>query len=253
MNTHLIDSLSPIIYPFGETAWVIESCHAKGPTYDSDQILDEQKVFWQLKESIDGLSIKGIKESVLGQRNLTVIFDPFLISDEEIRALLNNIWSQCLKRYKQQYRGESSPKKSASAALKLPIYFGGQYGPDLEPLASSLNMSCEYFVQQYCRPLYTVLFLGFQPGFAYLHGLPKALKAPRLANPRTQIPAGSLAIGGGQTGIYPSNSPGGWQIIGRISDAFMPLFDPSAHPPTRLKAGDILHFLPQTHTGSISH
>lgn len=236
------DGLEAVIYPLAEYALVIESLTTQAIPSDSPQALAVQTAFWSLSDKVDKLAIKGIKESVLGQRNLTVVFDPFLADRLRVSETLVSLWSQCQQSLPDPRLDDQAP------TLRLPIYFGGEQGPDLRALAASLTMSCEQVVQQYCRNLYTVLFLGFQPGFAYLHGLPQSLIAPRLTHPRGKIPAGSLAIGGEQTGIYPSDSPGGWQIIGRISDAFMPLFDPHARPPNRLQPGDTIHFYPQTHT-----
>jgi len=90
---------------------------------------------------------------------------------------------------------------------------------------------------------YTVYMMGFQPGFPYLGGLNPAIATPRLPTPRTRVPAGSVGIAGNQTGIYPSQSPGGWRLIGRTD---LRLFDPSADPPCLLNPGDIIRFVPVT-------
>jgi KipI family sensor histidine kinase inhibitor len=94
-------------------------------------------------------------------------------------------------------------------------------------------------VKQYCRVTYRVGCIGFTPGFPYLAGLPENLAIPRRANPRKEVPAGSVAIGGTQTGIYPAKSPGGWHVIGRTS---LRLFDPAKNPPAFLQMGDVIHF-----------
>ena len=95
-------------------------------------------------------------------------------------------------------------------------------------------------VKQHCAAEYQVFFMGFQPGFAYLGGLPEALATPRRAQPRTRVPAGSVGIGGSQTGVYPASSPGGWQLIGHTR---LKLFDPTAAQPTLLQPGDRVRFV----------
>jgi len=125
--------------------------------------------------------------------------------------------------------------------VKIPVSYGGQDGPDLEDVARHCGLSAARVIDLHTAPLYLVYFLGFSPGFPYLGGLPGELATPRLATPRKRVPAGSVAIGGSQTGIYPMESPGGWRIIGRTS---MLLFNAEAEPPALLRAGDCVRFLP---------
>ena len=124
---------------------------------------------------------------------------------------------------------------------EIPVVYGGEAGPDLPALAARAGLSERAWIEFHATAEYTVVFLGFQPGFAYLRGLPEALNAPRRDSPRTRVPAGSLAIGGAYTGIYPAAGPGGWQIIGR-SDAV--LFDPGREPPALFVPGDRVQFVP---------
>jgi KipI family sensor histidine kinase inhibitor len=131
---------------------------------------------------------------------------------------------------------------SASAHARtvvVPVRYGGDSGPDLEPLAARLGLSAQGLVERHAHGEYRVAMLGFAPGFPYLLGLDPALHAPRLANPRLRVPRGSVAIGGAQTGIYPSELPGGWQLIGRTPLA---LFDATREPACLLAAGDTVHF-----------
>jgi KipI family sensor histidine kinase inhibitor len=125
---------------------------------------------------------------------------------------------------------------------EIPVVYGAEAGPDLRALAARTGMSERAFIAAHASTEYTVAFLGFQPGFAYLRGLPEALQAPRRTSPRTRVPAGSLAIGGAYTGIYPASGPGGWQIIGR-ADAV--LFDAERAPPALFAPGDRVRFAPQ--------
>lgn len=112
--------------------------------------------------------------------------------------------------------------------LEVPVFYGGEYGPDLGFCADRLGLSVSQFVEAHCEPSYSVAFFGFLPGFAYLYGWPTKNSLPRLDTARPKVPAGSVAIAGAQCGIYPSDSPGGWRILGRtpleVIDASRPNF-----------------------------
>jgi KipI family sensor histidine kinase inhibitor len=124
---------------------------------------------------------------------------------------------------------------------EIVVEYGGKAGPDLPALAKRAGMGVADYIDRHTAVDYTVAFLGFQPGFPYLRGLPPALHAPRRATPRLQVAAGSVAIGGAYTGIYPAGGPGGWHIIGR-TDAT--LFDPQRTAPALLMPGDQVRFVP---------
>lgn len=124
--------------------------------------------------------------------------------------------------------------------VDVPVVYGGDAGPDLAPLADELGLAADELVARHAAGDYRVAMLGFAPGFPYLLGLDPALAAPRLATPRTRVPAGSVGIGGAQTGIYPREGPGGWRLIGRTD---LPLFDPAREPPSLLLPGDRLRFV----------
>ncbi|HEX7971244.1 MAG TPA: 5-oxoprolinase subunit PxpB [Thiobacillus sp.] len=124
---------------------------------------------------------------------------------------------------------------------EIAVEYGGVAGPDLSALAKQAGMSAADYIEQHASADYIVAFLGFQPGFPYLRGLPAALHAPRRASPRLRVAAGSVAIGGIYSGIYPTAGPGGWHIIGR-TDAV--LFDPQRDAPALLMPGDRVRFVP---------
>ena len=119
--------------------------------------------------------------------------------------------------------------------IEIPVRYGGVAGPDLAEVAGHTGLSAEQVIERHSAGTYRVAMLGFAPGFPYLLGLDPALAAPRRADPRLSVPAGSVAIGGGQTGIYPQTLPGGWQVIGRTP---LRLFDLRAQPPSLLMPGD---------------
>jgi KipI family sensor histidine kinase inhibitor len=123
---------------------------------------------------------------------------------------------------------------------EIPVTYGGVAGPDLAELAKLAGMDEADYINSHLTAEYSVAFLGFQPGFPYLHGLPRALHAPRRASPRIRVAAGSVAVGGAYTGIYPANGPGGWQIIGRTTAV---LFDPQRAAPALMRPGDRVRFV----------
>jgi KipI family sensor histidine kinase inhibitor len=127
------------------------------------------------------------------------------------------------------------------ALHEIAVEYGGIAGPDLPVLAEQAGMDATDYIKSHAAVEYSVAFLGFQPGFPYLQGLPRALHARRRVSPRVRVAAGSVAIGGPYTGIYPASGPGGWQIIGRTAAA---LFDPQHEAPALLVAGDCVRFVP---------
>ena len=125
---------------------------------------------------------------------------------------------------------------------EIPVVYGGAFGPDLPELARRVGMGESDYIHKHAAAEYIVAFLGFQPGFPYLRGLPGAMHAPRRASPRIRVVAGSVAIGGTYTGIYPASGPGGWQIIGRTEAV---LFDPQRKAPALMMPGDRVRFVPR--------
>lgn len=164
---------------------------------------------------------------VCGWHNLTVVFDPLALGGEAVLAELAAAWA-------------GSPTQPPAARQRvLRVRYGGAHGPDLAALAAHAGLNETDTIALHAAAVYTVAFVGFQPGFAYLSGLPEALHMPRRAEPRMRVPAGSVAIGGAQAGIYPAASPGGWQLIGHTAQ---PLFDPQAAEPSWLQPGDHVRF-----------
>lgn len=127
---------------------------------------------------------------------------------------------------------------------ELPVCYDADCAPDLDDVARSAGLSRDEVVARHAGADYVVHFIGFTPGFPYLGGLPSRLSTPRLERPRVRVPAGSVAIAGSQTGIYPHATPGGWRLIGRTPVA---LFDPTGEPPALLAMGDRVRFVSVTH------
>jgi KipI family sensor histidine kinase inhibitor len=125
--------------------------------------------------------------------------------------------------------------------IEIPTLYGGDSGPDLDYVASHNGLTPEEVVQIHASGTYRIYMLGFTPGFPYLGGMDERIATPRLETPRTKISGGSVGIAGAQTGIYPIDSPGGWQIIGRTPLA---LYDPQREEPILLQAGESIRFVP---------
>jgi KipI family sensor histidine kinase inhibitor len=173
----------------------------------------------------------GFFDAVPGARTLFVVFDPRKLTRarlaEEVR----------------QSGGEAGGQLDARRALEIPVFYDAdsKTGPDLDELSRRVGLNREEFARRHAQARYRVAFLGFAPGFPYMTGLPGELHAPRLATPRTRVPAGSVGIGGQYTGIYPEETPGGWRLIGR---APVRLFDAGRNPPALLLPGDSVRFQP---------
>lgn len=127
--------------------------------------------------------------------------------------------------------------------IEIPVCYGGDFGPDLGFVAAHCGLSEEEIIAIHSSGDYLVYMIGFAPGFPYLGGMPERIAAPRHRTPRTVIPRGSVGIAGGQTGVYPIATPGGWQLIGRTP---LELFRPESEYPSLLRAGDKVRFKPIT-------
>ncbi|MEG2984683.1 MAG: 5-oxoprolinase subunit PxpB, partial [Peptostreptococcaceae bacterium] len=125
--------------------------------------------------------------------------------------------------------------------VEIPVLYGGEFGPDIETVARHNNLSVEEVMDIHSKGEYLVYMLGFTPGFTYLGGMDNKIETPRLEIPRVKIPAGSVGIAGKQTGVYPIDSPGGWQLIGRTP---IKLYDINKERPILLSAGDYVKFVP---------
>ena len=170
----------------------------------------------------------GFVDAVVAARTLLVKFDPLLFDREDFQRQ-SAFWEI-------NFAALPLPRRH-----EIPVWYGGPAGVDLEELAVERGISARRFVELHSAATYTVAFLGFTPGFPYLTGLPDALAARRRETPRTQVPAGSVAIGGSYSGIYPSSTPGGWRLIGRTP---LELFDPGLESPALVAPGDIVRFTP---------
>jgi KipI family sensor histidine kinase inhibitor len=158
------------------------------------------------------------------------LFDGMRVDPDDVRGWLE---AQCRD-------DTESMIAQPSRLVEIPVRYGGSFGDDIIGAAAELGLAPTELIARHSAPLYTVAMIGFAPGFPYLSGLDPALALPRLATPRTRVPAGSIGIGGAQTGIYPRESPGGWRLIGRTP---LTLFDPQRAAPSLLAPGDRVRFV----------
>lgn len=212
------------IQPLGDTGIIIQF-----GTEISEAIYQQirQYVYW-LEQSC----IEGIVEWVPAYTTLAVFYRPNIISYDELSQKLLKIGEKI----------ESMPVPDP-IVIEIPTLYGKEAGPDIQFVAETNGLSEEEVVKIHSSSDYLIYMIGFVPGFPYLGGMDKRIAAPRKKTPRSRIPAGSIGIAGEQTGIYPLETPGGWQIIGRTP---VKLYDPQKQDPTLLKAGDYIRFVPIT-------
>lgn len=198
------------------------------PSAAQQPALPTQQKLWQLTYWLESQRDSlGLIEIVPGMGNLLL--------RASRKTLLNTLRDLVLTHWPQL------PEKDVPGRLlEIPVTYGGVNGPDLEAAAAQCGISKERFISLHSRTVYRVYCLGFQPGFAYLGGLDPALELPRLSTPRLSVPAGSVAITGSQTAVYPTNSPGGWHIIGHTETR---MFDPQSEHPSLLLPGDSVRFV----------
>jgi KipI family sensor histidine kinase inhibitor len=184
----------------------------------------------QLAFYLRGSSPSGVIEWVPGYVSLLVYYDPKMTCFEEVRVWIEKGLAAC-----QEERVQPCKR------VEVFVVYGGEAGPDLAFVARHHGITPAEVVRIHTAAVYKVGMMGFTPGFAYLMGLNPSIRTPRLATPRTDVPAGSVGIADTQTGIYPLDSPGGWQLIGRTEQH---LFDPSQQQPFLLSPGDEVCFIP---------
>jgi KipI family sensor histidine kinase inhibitor len=160
--------------------------------------------------------------------SLLIDFDPLRLTHEEVEDLVGPLLSN-----------PKRPIPADSPLIEIPVCYDSEFAPDLANVAQHCSLSEPQVIAAHCAGSYFVYFLGFSPGFAYLGGVPAELHVPRLSSPRKHVPAGSVGLAGAQTGIYPNDSPGGWQLIGRTP---LRMFNSAANPPSRLQPGDHVRF-----------
>lgn len=215
--------MKPTISPVGDRAISIDFGQVIDPTIN--------RHIRQTIERIKELQLDGIIELVPTYCALLVEYDAMLYSYSEICNIIEPTFEE----------GMANTTNELVTVVEVPTVYGGEFGPDLSFVASHNHLSEDEVISIHSGTDYLVYMLGFIPGFTYLGGMDLRIATPRLSSPRTLIPAGSVGIAGEQTGTYPSDSPGGWQIIGRTP---VTMYDMSKAQAALLKAGDYVRYVP---------
>ena len=208
------------IVPAGDSGIIVEFEERIDPAVNARAIA--------LAEHVQAAAVAGVRDVVPTYRSVAVYFDPLRT---DLQGLMERL---------EREASDTSPVASAARApLRIPVCYGGDLGPDLSGVAAFANMTEDEVIRAHAAATYRVFMLGFVPGFAYLGIVDSRIAMPRRSTPRVRVPAGSVGIAGVQTGIYPAETPGGWQLIGRTP---VKPFDPARTDPFLMKAGDAVQF-----------
>jgi inhibitor of KinA len=225
-----------VIKPLGDSALIVQFGDELNPT-----IHQKVQAFSTLLNTIP---FDGFVESVPAFTNITIYYNPVVVH----HSIMNNFYLchsrttpfQKVSSVVNELLQQIDVKEVFEGRLvEIPVLYGGEYGPDLNDVASYHKISAEDVIQIHTKNECLVYMLGFAPGFPFMGGMDERIATPRKENPRLSIVPGSVGIAGKQTGIYPLETPGGWQIIGRTP---LDLFQPDLTPPTLLKASDRIKF-----------
>ncbi len=209
--------------PFGDKALRVEFSEVVSPEVNA-------KVH-ALHDAILNAKLSGVYECVPTYRSLLIVYDPTKVTYQELASQVKNL--------EETLRAHMSERRSRRAII--PVVYGGEFGPDITQVAQYHNLEEDDVVRIHSGREYLVYMIGFIAGFPYLGKLSDEIVTPRLETPRLRVPQGSVGIAEDQTGIYPRQAPGGWQIIGRTP---IKLFDPLWQPPALLQPGDLVRFRP---------
>jgi KipI family sensor histidine kinase inhibitor len=221
-----VSSAAPSVLPLGEAAWTV----ALGEAVD----LGLHRRVTALAERIRAAELPDVLEIVAAYAAVTVFFDPLTAHADALRHRISDLATALA----EVPTSSLSALPSSGRLITIPVRYDG---PDLPQVSRDTGLSEIEVVRRHAEREYHVYLLGFAPGFAYLGDLDPALVLPRRPAPRPRVPAGAVAIGGAQTGVYPLATPGGWHLIGSTT---LRMFDPARDPAAMLQVGDRVRFLP---------
>jgi inhibitor of KinA len=205
----------------GDSALVVEFADRIDPIVNAQAVA--------LSEAFERSPVRGVRDVVPAYRSVTIYFDP-LRTDRA--ALIERL---------ERDASEAVPISSSRPPVRIPVCYGGTFGPDLGDVARVGGLTQADVIAIHSSAVYRVFMLGFVPGFAYMGSVDPRIAAARRDEPRTRVPPGSVGIAGAQTGVYPSETPGGWQLIGRTP---VSVFDLSRPDPCTFRPGDEVIFYP---------
>lgn len=194
-----------------------------------DPVINQRAIM--LASRIRARAARGVRDVAPGYSTLGVHFDPLQTDLAALEAAIESDFASLA----------SLQDVSERIVIDIPVRYGGEGGPDLEAVAKFAGCSPADVIARHSARTYRAYMLGFVPGFAYLGRVDESIAAPRHRVPRERVPAGSVGIAGLQTGVYPVESPGGWQLIGHTTTV---MFDSNRRPPSLLAAGDMVRFVP---------
>jgi inhibitor of KinA len=210
------------IVPAGDSALIVEFEERIDPAVNARAIA--------CADAIQAVNMPGVRDVVPTYRSVAIYFDPLRTDSDAL-----------LERIAHEAEHAVAPAATASTPVRIPVCYGGELGPDLASVAVFAGMPEDEVVRVHSSATYRVFMLGFVPGFAYLGLVDPRIAMPRHSTPRVRVPMGSVGIAGAQTGIYPAETPGGWQLIGRTPAK---PFEPARSEPFLMKAGDSVQFYP---------
>ncbi len=209
--------------PLADKALIVEFGNIINP--------DINRKVHSLHDEISNAKISGVHECVPTYRSLLITYDPMKVSYEKLVSRVKSL----------EKKSKASISQRTTRTAVIPVAYGGEFGPDIRQVAQSHNLRDDDVIRIHSTREYLVYMIGFIAGFPYLGELDNEIATPRLETPRLRVPEGSVGIAERQTGIYPREAPGGWQIIGRTP---LKLFDPLRQPPALLQPGDTVRFRP---------
>jgi inhibitor of KinA len=215
------------LQPLGDNSVIIE--------LGEDISRDIQQKVNKVSSFLEAQSFEWVIEYVPGFTTVAVFYEPMNIKTQTLP------YDQVCEDLSLHLENLEVEQGEEPRVVKIPVCYGGEFGPDLEEVAEINGLTPEEVIDIHLKGEYIVYMIGFAPGFPYIGGMSEKIAAPRRKNPRLKIPAGSVGIAGKQTGVYPIETPGGWQLIGKTPRK---LFLPEGDTPSLLRAGDQIKFEP---------
>ena len=218
-------------YPLGDQAILIE--------FGKDINLEVYEGVQYASALLDEFQPEWLIEYVPAYTTLTIFYNPFVLKEKQVNSSLP--YDVICQEITSLLSSKKTVQQEENRTVEIPVCYGGEWGPDLSYVADYNGLTEEEVIHIHSKGTYIVYMLGFAPGFPYIGGMSSKIATPRRSSPRLKIPSRSVGIAGSQTGIYPIETPGGWQVIGSTP---LQLFTINQSPPTLLRAGDRITFKP---------